>query len=444
MTPDPTPEQIAESMVFYDKLGIHVQDAPVALPGGGTFAQRSVQLFPPRGFEDERGLKDVVRSLRAIVVAALRRRAEVEAGRWIPVSERLPERGDAGNEPFIVAGPLSTTGTPVTIGQAYFDPDRLRWHWGDCVPGTEDVTGDWLDADPEHGWTVTHWQPLPAPPAPAAGQAAARGEYEGACPSCGFFRSDEPLSNGEVCSTCRKVGIRPGLTSYPSDVEVDAAKRRIREAMAQPAPTPSPEVPAAPVAEDDPASDFVDQSEAYVAGRTPQQIAAAIAAPVADDDVIPFPSPKVIATYTLTKDAPVASPARETAPASEATLLDAIVAWLQAQADDYAVIERNEPNGLWARSGHPSTLLHNLANNVATQFRDWQKPTPAPADAPAQQGEGALTRAMRLMEAQVASYVVGSPPDWLSEAYGIVKAHATPAARAGEGQTSPAGGVSEE
>jgi hypothetical protein len=68
--------------------------------------------------------------------------------RWITVSERLPEL----EEKVLVAG-----GSLIEIG--------WREHFANyTVPTTEWTLGEELDAG-EHPKWITHWMPLPAPPA---------------------------------------------------------------------------------------------------------------------------------------------------------------------------------------------------------------------------------------------------------------------------------------
>jgi hypothetical protein len=65
-----------------------------------------------------------------------------DAGRWIPVSERLPEK----NEPVCVS-----CGGKVTVGT--YSPMMDDW-WALVLPATGVQPTD----------SVTHWMPLPEPP----------------------------------------------------------------------------------------------------------------------------------------------------------------------------------------------------------------------------------------------------------------------------------------
>ena len=74
--------------------------------------------------------------------------ALMEAQRWIPVGERLPEEG------LVMTAYTNLDGTP-EVGELWFHPLEARIYW-----------------EHEHGdvETVTHWMPLPAPPTTDKGE----------------------------------------------------------------------------------------------------------------------------------------------------------------------------------------------------------------------------------------------------------------------------------
>lgn len=87
-------------------------------------------------------IRDVLRDIPAADVAPVRH------GRWIPVTERLPERGEVGDFCLICAtGTLGNITYENAVAEADFDGYRWYDSAGRCM---NDI--------------VTHWMPMPKPP----------------------------------------------------------------------------------------------------------------------------------------------------------------------------------------------------------------------------------------------------------------------------------------
>lgn len=99
--------------------------------------------------------------------------AELEAKvpRWIPVTERLPQKGDDGLQGcdwvrciVSVIWTYSDAGTHMFPAPALFDADQKIWH-----VGQKDDPGFSVNAlipleDSDGGYFVAHWMPYPEPP----------------------------------------------------------------------------------------------------------------------------------------------------------------------------------------------------------------------------------------------------------------------------------------
>lgn len=95
---------------------------------------------------------------------------EAKVPRWIPVTERLPQKGDDGLQDcdwvrciVSVIWTYSGAGTHMFPAPALFDADQKIWH-----VGQKDEPGFSVNAlipleDSDGGYFVAHWMPYPKP-----------------------------------------------------------------------------------------------------------------------------------------------------------------------------------------------------------------------------------------------------------------------------------------
>src|SRR3990167_7914347 len=117
---------------------------------------------------------DIIRCVRIEFAEQLERElaaaqsALAEKERWIPVSERLP-----GLEQVVLVHFASGyDGSPVYAWGARCD-DSEGWLWGISSSRSgihPKENADFNDIEADDDYKVTHWMPLPAPPASPAGR----------------------------------------------------------------------------------------------------------------------------------------------------------------------------------------------------------------------------------------------------------------------------------
>lgn len=99
--------------------------------------------------------------------------AELEAKvpRWIPVTERLPKKGDDGLKDcdwvrciVSVIWTYSDAGTHMFPAPALFDADQKIWHVGQKDEPSFSVNALIPLEDSDGGYFVAHWMPYPEPP----------------------------------------------------------------------------------------------------------------------------------------------------------------------------------------------------------------------------------------------------------------------------------------
>jgi hypothetical protein len=116
--------------------------------------------------------------IAALVAQQAARIAELEASRWIPMIERLPEVKENDHEQFIVAVKRARNGQTYVFSAYYLNAMLLQTTDEDCpeegtpFTGWHEVKHD--DPDYDDAWVplidigsgdeITHWQPLPAKP----------------------------------------------------------------------------------------------------------------------------------------------------------------------------------------------------------------------------------------------------------------------------------------
>lgn len=123
------PDKIAESMVTFDSLGIHIADPPRPLPGGGSVTNRAVQMFPPVGYTSMSDIGHLLRSLRGIIADAMRSAASAASAAVAERDELYPLDDWSDDDSFVLWFKFPIDEPPYVGSPLCCDWPGYHTHW---------------------------------------------------------------------------------------------------------------------------------------------------------------------------------------------------------------------------------------------------------------------------------------------------------------------------